>query len=602
MAPRAAFFSAFLLLGCFPPGEGLDPPDGKVYFPVGLAVDAQQKFLYIVNSDFDLQYNAGTVQSWELAELRRRVPRYCETDADCDCSDDSCDRNKTVCDVFPFGEAPDHEHDINNGGVPSHWCVAPSPAEPDDGSADPDRRRSTPCGAFGEQGNRNQALYPGRCRFIDQLNPQDRGDAILPPNSNSLGRSVVIGAFATDVVRRAPVAPPGFSILGDPVERLFIPVRGDATLHWIDIHPDGTLECGQDGNDGACDDRHRSGDRSAEESTYGDGRAAPEPFGIDADENGLSILVSNQTVGAVSLFAHRRFIQGDGSGVIEWDAGPRYMDQEAGLPDRPTGVAALPTPLAMSTSGRERPPGFLVSFRNAPIISMVRVFDDAAADPAKPYVRRYESEVIRTNSSGIDSRGIGVDSFERKREEQACLVRHGIDEACARNPAECQAAQDTTFQECLLDAVAKPLEVFVANRAPSSLLLGRSQPIISDTITSDLPKFYSSIPLDLGPARVAIGDIKNDQGERERRVFTLSFDSRRIAIYDPERLVLETEVVTGRGPQAIAFDIGEDYAYAYVAHFLDSYIGVVDLDRRHRGQYGALIATIGDPTPPRASK
>jgi hypothetical protein len=267
------------------------------------------------------------------------------------------------------------------------------------------------------------------------------------------------------------------------------------------------------------------------------------------------------------------------------------------------GVAALPTPLAMSTSGRERPPGFLVSFRNAPLVSLIRVFDDAAADPQRPYVRRYESEAIRTNSSGIDSRGIGVDAFERKTEEQICLERFGIDEACAKNPSECSAAADGMFQECLQRANATPLDVFIANRAPSSLISGRSQPIISDAIISDLPGLWSSLPLDIGPARVAIGEIKNEQGERERRVFTLCYDSRRIAIYDPERPgVLETEIVTGRGPQAIAFDIGDDYAYAYVAHFLDSYIGVVDLDRRHKNQYGALIATIGRPTPPRASK
>jgi hypothetical protein len=594
MAPRAAVLSAFLLVGCFPPGEGLDPPAGLVYFPVGLAVDAQQKFLYVVNSDFDLQFNAGTVQSWELAPLRRRVPRYCESHDDCrPCPDDNCDPLKTVCDLYPEEETPDGEVVIENGGVPSNWCVNPMPT---------DGEPPSPCGSVRQQGNRSQSLYPGRCRFIDQTEPNDDDVPILPPNSASLGRSVVIGAFATDVVRRAPVAPPGWTILGDPVERLFIPVRGDATLHWIDIRPDGTLECGQDGNDGACDDRHRSGDRSSEESTYGDGRAAPEPFGIDADENGLSVLVSNQTVGAVSLFAHRRIIADDGSGVIEWDAGPRYVDQEPGLPDRPTGVAHLPTPLAMALSGRERPPGFLVTFRNAPVVSLVRVFDDGAADPAKPYVRRFESEVIRTNSSGIDSRGIGVDSFERKTNEQDCLGRFGIDEACAKNPKECPAATAEDFQNCLQRANATPLEVFIANRAPSSLVLGRSQPLVSDSITSDLPEFDWALPLDVGPARVAVGAIINEQGERERRVFTLCFDSRRIAIYDPERQLVETEVVTGRGPQAIAFDIGEDYAYAYVAHFLDSYIGVVDLDRRHKNQYGALIATIGSPTQPRASK
>jgi 6-phosphogluconolactonase (cycloisomerase 2 family) len=101
---------------------------------------------------------------------------------------------------------------------------------------------------------------------------------------------------------------------------------------------------------------------------------------------------------------------------------------------------------------------------------------------------------------------------------------------------------------------------------------------------------------------VYVSEITNAQGERERRIFTTCFDSRRIAVWDPERGRLETEIVTGRGPHAMAFDIGEDHAYAYVGHFLDSYVGVVDLDQRHGDQYGAMIATIAKPEPPRASK
>ena len=60
---------AALLGGCFDPGEGIAPPPERVYFPVGLALDADARFLYVLNSDFDLQFNAGTLQSMDLEQL-----------------------------------------------------------------------------------------------------------------------------------------------------------------------------------------------------------------------------------------------------------------------------------------------------------------------------------------------------------------------------------------------------------------------------------------------------------------------------------------------------------------------------------------------------
>jgi hypothetical protein len=600
MAPRAALLSAFLLLGCFPPGEGASPPLSKVYFPVGLAVEEQGRFLYVVNSDFDLQYNAGTVQSWDLPALRDKVPRYCESDADCD--------GGKVCDRFvPTDELEQNDpaHFIDNGGTPSHWCVRPGPG-------------TTPCGLFGEQDSRERALYPGRCGPISQTVPQDGGDAILPIDSNGKvvsDRAVIIGAFATDVLRKTLKLPPGWTVEGDPDElrqRLFIPVRGDATLHWIDANEDGTLECGQHNSaDGTCDGNHRAGDSPEQENTRNNTRLEPEPFGLDADETGLNILVSNQTSGAVSLFSHLRKVEQNVSTIV-WGAGPKYQFREGGMPRRPIGIANLPIPLAMPTSGRERLPGFLVSFRDAPTVFMLRVYDDAAADPARPYTRRYESERIATNSSGIDSRGIGVDAFHRLAAEDDCLARHGISRDCALDP-ECPGVDEPDFQACLSRAAATPLEVFIANRAPSSLVLGRTEPLASDSATTDIPSFYGSLPLDLGPSRSYVGNIINLAGELERRVFVLCFDSKRIAIYDPERRRLEAEVVTGRGPHAFALDVrldaGDgiigneaDHAFAYVGHFLDSYVGVIDLDQRHRGHYGTIIANVGKPLPPRASK
>src|ERR1043165_998646 len=70
------------LIGCFPPDQGLDPDLNRIYFPTGLALSPIEgapecggdpdattpphKWLYVANSDFDLQFNAGTVQIFDL--------------------------------------------------------------------------------------------------------------------------------------------------------------------------------------------------------------------------------------------------------------------------------------------------------------------------------------------------------------------------------------------------------------------------------------------------------------------------------------------------------------------------------------------------------
>jgi hypothetical protein len=55
---------------CYPGGGGSNPPLDSLYFPVGLAVSPDGSRLYVVNSDFDLQYNGGTLQSYDLQSIR----------------------------------------------------------------------------------------------------------------------------------------------------------------------------------------------------------------------------------------------------------------------------------------------------------------------------------------------------------------------------------------------------------------------------------------------------------------------------------------------------------------------------------------------------
>ncbi len=520
----AASFTALCFAACVPAGDGVSPPPERIYFPVGLAVDESAEWLYVVNSDFDLQFNQGTVQSFELDRLRELVPVSCITDADC-----------------ATGRRCDTEPSEANGERASYFCV-------DDSGANAGK----PCGAGAENSPSDTALAPGRCASISPSSPPDGGPSLI-------AQSVEISAFGTDALltRRpddAPAGPPG---------RLFIPVRGDGTLHWLDAE-DGRLECGQS-EDGRCDSRHRISESGADDN--GDVTDLPtEPFGITATSDGRVLAVTHQTTGKVSAF------------INDWDADPRLEVVESGLPTRPIGIAALP----LSASDDDYRASFLVAFRTSPVVDLLRFFDDGAlsGDPenARPVLVDVDSAVIATNSLGFDSRGIAVDGARRTAAQSAC-------------------AGDAA---CLEDAAAEPLDVYVANRTPPSLVLGHTLRADGPSGTTDVPSFYDNVPLTAGPSRVILGHVTNEAGERESRVFVLCFDSGIIFIYDPTRRRIETEIFTGRGPYSMAFD--EQRALTYVGHFTDSFIGVVSLDQRFPRTYGTMITTIGVPTPPRASK
>src|SRR6185503_3847296 len=52
--------------GCFIADTGASPPHDEFYFPTGLIVSPGGKTLYVINSDFDLQYTGGTVLAVDL--------------------------------------------------------------------------------------------------------------------------------------------------------------------------------------------------------------------------------------------------------------------------------------------------------------------------------------------------------------------------------------------------------------------------------------------------------------------------------------------------------------------------------------------------------
>jgi hypothetical protein len=293
---------------------------------------------------------------------------------------------------------------------------------------------------------------------------------------------------------------------------------------------------------------------------------ATEPFAIDANELGTTLVVSNQTTGTASLF------------VNDWDeTGPklRFALTSDRIPSRPVGVASLPLPFRDKAEdiNDDAPDAFLMSFRNAAQVRVVQVAGDNRSSPPRDYLVDAGGGTIDANSDGSDSRGLAVDPSAR-------LVARG---RCAEADEACHAEADLV-----------PVDVYVANRKPATLLIGRTRPPL------DTPYFFQSLPLTIGPSRVVVGRVRTPSGEEETRVFVICFDSRRIFIYDPQRSRFEAEIWTGRGPYAVAVDTAR--SLLYVGHFTDSFIGVFSLDLSSPASYGTMLGMLGNPKPPRSSK
>lgn len=498
--------AATLAAACYSTGEGPSPPPRSLYFPTALAISADQSALYAASSDFDLQYNGGTLQVYDLEALRRRVPRL--------------------------------------------WA-------------------GEGCGELGP--NPTRVLHPGAC------GPIDAGPLVRA--------SAEIGAFATDALLLSDPEGPG--------ARLFLPVRGDPSLTYFDVPSPFVIDCGQSRDGGRCSEAHRLGVNPNDNSR---GLRMPaEPFGIAAvmQETAGSwqqaIVVTHQTSGALSLFT------GVGpSGDSLFHGRPRLEFILSGLPAGPTGIAALPgSPLVSELAKTSDPfyqPGFLVSFRNSPELQIVRYFSDEGASPARPFLVTGGKVPVTINANGYDSRGVAMGSG---------VERFGCE-------AGCTAFDEGERKACLEGCASIPVSVYVANRTPPTLLIGETRSSIGPLGSNDLVSLYDSVPVAPGASRVVLGQILDKDGVRQERVFVICFDSRTIYVYDPAARRVTSTISTGRGPNALTLDVGtmdgEPYAYGYVAHFTDSYIGVVDLNEAHLDTYMTMIATVGVPQAPKETQ
>jgi len=234
--------------------DGEPLPAGLMSFPIAIELSVDEdaagypEYLFVTSSNFGLEYNSGNVQSYDLDKMVEaintgcvsawRVPACLASDYPGDVNDPACVCDPAVdidCTAVPQGirqrclEA-DFQGDINE---PACVCEPLAPPAPDDGPGD----------VCVEVPFDRCSVVPAELQF------RDPGAALrLVPVEGLIRGEVNIGSFSDGL---------GVSTNG---RRLYLPVRSDANLTFIDVNQEGQLSCGGPfGTRHTCTAPYRSG-------------------------------------------------------------------------------------------------------------------------------------------------------------------------------------------------------------------------------------------------------------------------------------------------------------------------------------------------------
>lgn len=566
-----------IVSSCYSTGDGTQPPPESFYFPVGLAVSRGGNVLYVVNSDFDLQWNGGTIQSYDLDQIR-------------------VDTATTIADEESLIVLPKNISDnfVHQPGPTVGQCP------------------NTPI--------QNWADGTGRAPL---------GETCAPPvNSYVYVRdSVIIGAFATDLQ---------LSLRGS---RMFIPVRGDASLTWGDVAIDDPtvapgptatrasyapffIDCGVRA-EGRCDLAHHAGVNPNEPGNTRQAVTPGEPFAMAQSADGTALVLTHQTSTDASLFLTGLGPGGRPTSPVASPSLQFVVTSASGLalPMGGDGIVAIPhDDFAYGCQpGAPCPaapyPAYLETNNTTASVNILRQYPDNGSSLHRPYLVNESSTPLTVNYPGTDSRGVVIDPSER----MAC--EHAL------------SPQDPRIEQC---APLHPAALYIANRTPPSLVIGSIGVPLDQPNTAYNPdniSFLGNVPLLAGVSRVYLAPIVNLDGNYEMRVFVVAFDSNSIFIYNPATGVVERRIPVGNGPFAMAFDpftledvalgnpvLGDPrhpdpqgataplqlktYRFAYVASFTNSYLQVIDLDdsRADKRTFETVVYTVGNPTVPKGTQ
>jgi len=217
---------------------GLDPPAGVLSYPIGLTlgelVNGKADVLYVVNSNFDLRYNAGSVHAYDLDAIEREVV------------DHKCERvgvelpDAGAMGGLDSGAVP--EASLPEGGSADASVAEAGAAGGDGGLPEPGiLDQVTPAPGYetaSQYGTLRGILCDGRdpdgeqCCFDGEDDRINSSEFLVKEDGEIVGE-ILIDSYAS-------------SIAIDPkFRRLYVPVRGRDRLVYVDTNAKGALSCGE---------------------------------------------------------------------------------------------------------------------------------------------------------------------------------------------------------------------------------------------------------------------------------------------------------------------------------------------------------------------
>jgi DNA-binding beta-propeller fold protein YncE len=375
-------------------------------------------------------------------------------------------------------------------------------------------------------------------------------------------QTIMLGNFGGQIAVASLAATPGQGA------RLFIPVRGEPSLTWVDAgrRTDGSLElnCGNNGTLSRCG----LGNRLTElETVTGIVPLGAEPYGLFADQGLGTLYVTSFASGPVSLFDIHEVAGG----------APQYSDQ----------LGNLFTASSMSQLGSVAVAPRPCRTENGLPVDALK--PAGACDPAEQtegtflYVTSHYSDEIAV----LTVRGAGG----------PCNPALGADDPCQQGVRDLRLisvnrvtlnATDPSNDNRGIAFAPDGTRLFVLDRAPPAML------VLDTSLEAGLPRnqIVDAIALEAEPSL-----IYAEQVGGRNRVFAVCFATSNAMVVDSDELRVVDTITLGQGPNAMAFSIaGQTRPLAFVANYVESDIAVIDLTPGSDTE-NQVIARIGYPAP-----
>jgi hypothetical protein len=553
---------------CYTAGDGTPPPMNSFYFPTGLTVSPGGNVLYVINSDFDLQWNGGTLQTYDLFKIRRDTAALIQAN-------------------LTGATSPPTDVPFLLPWQPNCLAAPPPP-----------------------QGNiLGVQLQQGCAPPVD--------------STQYVHDSAIVGAFATDL----QVSNNGTRLLS-PISGNATVTWADITPDDPNVPPpEGntasyapfSFDCGVRSSS-RCADDHATGNDPNSPGNTRNVTMPGEPFGMAQSQDGSALAVTSETDTKTSLLT---------TGLPPFDKLATPAGYPVGWPTMQYVLQGLPTGGVAITAvphdpnsvvrcedpavGNRAPcirQAFLQTSRNTSEVDLDRYYPDDGSSEHRPFLVKERSYSIDSNVGGSDFRGIAIDPTPRLR----CELMHQA------SPVECGQIPARVFI-----ASRTPPTLVVGQIGLTSTIDGSYDPD-GFVVTGNIPLPAGPSKVYLAP--VVIPDFPGaGTSHYELRVFVVLFNSSGIAVINPDQPppLSEVEFISvGEGPYAMAFDpfdwndvalqnpvpadprqpagLGlKRYRFAYVASFTQSYAQVVDLDAlaTQYETYEKVVFNLGGPTYPK---